>query len=86
MALSDEAKQWLTEHRLEGFLRIADVPWHDEPEQAAATIDLSEITEGAVQALTGLQVRGLQSMECPSNEIMFEYFEEYSLSSKAYRT
>ena len=82
MALSEEAKQWLTKHGLEGFLRIADAPTHDEPEQAAATIDLSEITEGAVQALTGLQAGGLQSVECPSNQILFEY----SLSSKAYRT
>ena len=60
MALSEEARQWLTEHGLEGFLRIADAPLHVEPEQAAATIDLSEITEGAVQVLTGLQGGGLR--------------------------
>ena len=48
MALSEEARQWLTENGLEGFLRIADTPPHDEPEQAATTIDLSKITEGAV--------------------------------------
>ena len=86
MALSEEARQWLTENGLEGFLQIADAPPHVELEQAAATIDLSEITEGAVQALTGLQAGGLQSIECPSNQILFEYFGEYSLSSKAYRT
>ena len=86
MAPSEEAKQWLTEHGLEGFLRIADAPPHDEPEQAAKSIDLSEITEGAVQAITGLQAGGMQSVESPSNEILFEYFGEYSLSSKAYRT
>ena len=84
MAPSEEAKQWLTEHGLEGFLRIADAPPHDEPEQAVKSIDLSEITEGAVQAITGLQAGGMQSVECPSNEILFEYFGEYSLSSKAY--
>ena len=39
-----------------------------------------------MQALTGLQAGGLQSIECPSNQILFEYFGEYSLSSKAYRT
>ena len=71
---------------MEGFLRIAEVPPHDEPEQAAATIDLSKITEGAIKALIGLQAGGLQSVECPSNKILFEYFGEYSLSSKAYRT
>ena len=59
MALSEEARQWLTENGLEGLLRIADAPPHAEPEQAAATIDLSEITKGAVQALTGLQAGGL---------------------------
>ena len=86
MALSDEAKQWLTEHGLEGFLCIAEAPPHNEPEQAAATINLFEITEGVVQALTGLQVGGLQLVECPSNEILLEYFRVYSLSSNAYRT
>ena len=86
MALSEEARQWLTDNGLEGFLRIANAPPHDEPEQADATIDMSEITEGAVQALTGLQAGGMQSVESPSNEILVEYFGEYSLSSKAYRT
>ena len=51
----------------------------------AATIDLVEITEGTIQALTGLQAGALQSVESPSNEILLEYFGEYSLSSKAYR-
>ena len=51
----------------------------------APTIDLAEITEGTIQALTGLQGGGLQSMESPSNKILLEYFGEYSLSSKAYR-
>ena len=59
MALSKEARQWLTENRLEGLLRIADAPPHAEPMQAAATIDLSDIIEGAVQALTGLPAGGL---------------------------
>ena len=59
MALSEEARQWLTEKGLEGLLRIADAPPHAEPEQAATTINLSEITEGAVQALIGLQAGGL---------------------------
>ena len=48
MALSDEARQWMTENGMEGLLRIADAPPHAKPEQAAATIDLSEVTEGAV--------------------------------------
>ena len=84
MALSEKARQWLIENGLEGLLRIVDVPPHAEPEQAAATIDLSEITEGAVQALTGMQAGGLRSIESPSSHILFEYFGKYSLSSKAY--
>ena len=72
MDLSKEARQWPTKHGLEGFLHIADTPPHAEPEQAATTIDLSKITEGAVQALTGLQAGGLRSVGCPSNQILFE--------------
>ena len=54
MALSEETRQWMTENGLEGLLRIVDAPPHAEPEQAATTIDLSEIMEGVVQALTDL--------------------------------
>ena len=32
MALSEEARQWLTKNGLEGLLRIADAPPHAEPE------------------------------------------------------
>ena len=83
MALSDEARQWFTNNGLEGFLRIADAPPHEELEQTATTIDLSEITEGAIQAMIKLQAGELELVECPSNEIFLEYFGEYSLNSKA---
>ena len=86
MALSEEARQWMIENGLEGLLRIADAPPHAEPEQATTTIDLSKVTEGAMQALTGLKAGGLRFIENPSNQILFEYFGEYSISSKAYRT
>ena len=86
MALSDAAREWFTKNGLEGFLRIADAPPHEEPEQVAATIDLSKIMEGTILTVTGLQAGGLQSVEIPSNKIMSEYFGEYSLNSKAYRT
>ena len=84
MALSKGARQWLTENGLEGFLCIPGALPHEEPEPATTTIDLSEIIDGVVQALTRLQEGGLQSVECPSNEILLEYLGEYSLSSKAY--
>ena len=84
MALSDAAREWFTRNGLEGFLCIADALPHEEPEQVAPTIDLSELTEGTIQALTGLQARGLQSVENPSSDILLEYFGEYSLISKAY--
>ena len=82
MALSDAAREWFTKNDLEGFLRIADAPPHEEPEQVAPTIDLADITEGTIQALTGLQAGRVQLVESPSTEILMEYFGEYSLSSK----
>ena len=86
MALSTASREWFSKNNLDGFLQIVDAPPHEEPEKVAPTIDLEEITEGTIQALTGLQVGGLQSVENPSTEILLEYFGEYSLSSKAYRT
>jgi hypothetical protein len=86
MALSEGARQWMMENGLGGLLRVADAPPHKEPEQAAAAVDITEVTEGAVQALTGIKEGGLQTIELPSSQILFEYFGEYSLSSKAYRT
>ena len=52
MALSEEAQKWLTENGLEGLLCIVDTPPHAESEHTAETIDLSEITEGTMQART----------------------------------
>ena len=84
--VSDELRSWLICNNLEGFLKVPDAPPHDELEKVASTIDLEEITEGTIQALTRLQAGGLQSVESPSTETLIQYFGEYSLSSKAYRT
>ena len=86
MALSNTAREWFTKNGLEGFLRIANAPPHEEPKQVAPTVDLAEIIEGTIQALTGLQDGGLQSVESPSTEILMEYFSEYSHTRKAYQT
>ena len=85
MALSDAAKDWFSRNGLEEFLQIAEAPPHEEPERVALQIDLDEITEGMVQALTSLPARGLYSIENPSTETLTEYFGEYSIASKAYR-
>ena len=52
MALSTIAREWYSKNVLEGFLRITDAPLHEEPEKVAPTIDLKEITEDTIQALT----------------------------------
>ena len=61
MALSTATREWFSEHGLEGFLRVADAPPHEEPEKVAPPIDLEEITEGTIQALIGLPTGGLRS-------------------------
>ena len=68
MALSDVAKDWLIRNGLEGFLRISVAPPHEEPDKATLQIDVEEITEGMVQALTHLPVGGLYSIENPSTK------------------
>ena len=49
MALSIEAKGWLTKHGLEGLIRVAMAPPHKEPEKVALQIDLEEIMEEVVR-------------------------------------
>ena len=83
MAFSTATKDWLSKNGLEGFLRVADAPPHEEPEKVAATIDLKEISKGTMQALVGLPARGLCSIENNSTEILTKYFRKYTLSSKA---
>ena len=61
MALSTATREWFRKNNLEGFLRIANAPPHEEPEKGAPTIDLEEITEGTIQALTGLPPGELRS-------------------------
>ena len=44
MALSAKAKDWLQQHGLEGFIRVAKAPPHQEPETVARTIDVNGIS------------------------------------------
>ena len=86
MALSIATGEGFSKHGLEGCLRVVDAPPHEEPEKVAPTINLEEITEGTIHALIGLPVKGLRSIENPSTKILTEYFGEYSLRNKAYKT
>ena len=58
MALSTAARKWFSKNSPEGFLRIVDAPPHEEPEKVAPNIDLAKITEGTIEALTGLPTWG----------------------------
>ena len=86
MALSDASKDWLNKYGLDGFLRIAEAPPYEELEKVSLRIDLDEITEDVVRALIGLPEGGVYSIENPSTETLTEYFGEYTIASKAYRT
>ena len=48
MALSTAGRDLLSKHKLEGFLRVADVPPYEEPEKVATKIDLKEISKGTL--------------------------------------
>ena len=56
MALSTTTREWFSKNNLEGFLRIADAPPHEEPEKVGPTIDLEEITEGTIHASQDYQL------------------------------
>ena len=86
MTLSEIAKKWFKQHRLEGFLRIVEAPPHGKAEKIVMKIDTEVITEEATCALIGLLERGIYSMNNPSPEMLTMFFVEYSLGSTAYRT
>ena len=58
-------KDWLIKHGWEGFLRVAEVPPHEEPEKVTSTIDLEEMSKGTMHTLVGLLDGGLCSIENP---------------------
>ena len=41
---------YLQEHGLEGFIRVAEAPPHQEPEKVAKTIDVEGISEATIMA------------------------------------
>ena len=86
MALPTEAKDWLQKNRLEALIQVAEAPLHKEPEKVAKTIDVDGISEEIIQAAIELPSGCIQSIENPSTEILDEYFDEFSIMSKAYRT
>ena len=51
MGLSTQAKDWLTKHGLDGFIRVTEAPPHMEPEKIATTIDMEGIFEVTMQAV-----------------------------------
>ena len=86
MALSNATRDWLIKNSLEGFIRVAEAPPHEEPEMVAATIDLDGLSKVTVQAAIELPSEELHSIENPSTQILIEYFWEFSIVSKAYWT
>ena len=83
MALSNEVKNCLIKNGLEGFIRVAEAPPHEELDKLAMTIVVDKLSEGMVQAAIELPSRGLYLIENPSTQILMRYFGEFSIASKA---
>ena len=84
--LSEAAKKWLRQHRLEGFLTIMEAHPHKEADRVIKEIDTEFIKEEVIRALTGLLEACIFTIDNPTSKQLIKYFREYSLASKAYRT
>ena len=63
-----------------------ETPPHQEAEKIVKEIDTELITEEAIRALIGLLEGGIFTIDNPTPKQLRNYFGEYSLASKAYRT
>ena len=86
MALLNEVKNCLIKNGLEGFIRVAEAPPHEEQDKVAMTIVVGKLSEGMVQGAIELPSGGLHSIENPSTQTLTKYFEDFSIASTANRT
>ena len=68
------------------YLRVmATDPWADV-EATLATINVEDITTEAIHAYMDLQISGIKDMETLDDRKITAYYEEYSTTSKTYKT
>ena len=81
-----ETRAWPQERGLGGYLKVIDAPTHPDAQAVARRIQPDTITNNVVRAALDLQRGGDHDVEIPSSMTLKEYFGEYSVSGKAYRT
>ena len=86
LAASPETRAWLQERGLGGYLKVINAPAHPDAQAVARRIQPDTITNNVVRAALDLQRGGDHDVEIPPATTLKEYFGEYSVSGKAYRT
>ena len=86
LAASPETRAWLQERGLGGYLKVIDTPAHPDAPAVARRIHPDTITNNVIRVALDLQRGGDHDVEIPPTTTLKEYFGEYSVSGKSYRT
>ena len=78
--------RWLLEKGFEGYIRVAEAPSHPDALDIAKKLKMDTVTNATIRKKLDLSAIGEKHFDIPPTETLEEYFGEYSVSAKAYRT
>ena len=78
--------KWLLEKGFEGYIRVAEAPSHPDALDIAKKLNVDTVTNATIRKKLDLSATGEKHFNIPPTETLEEYFGEYSVSAKAYRT
>ena len=83
---SAATRTWLQEHGMGGYLKVIDAPAHPDAQKTSKEVCPEAITNRVIRAALELHKGGAHDADIPPAAKLKQYFGEYSVSGKAYRT
>ena len=84
--MTSALRNWLVNHGLQGFIRMAEVPQHPNITEMVSKLNIETLTDSMVSKKLGLDNTGERQFEILPTEFLERYYGKYSLSAKAFRT
>ena len=78
--------KWLTDHSLQGFIRVAEAPPQPNALEMASKLNIDTLMNSMVRKNLGLSSIGEHQFAIFPIEILEWHYDKYSQSAKAFRT
>ena len=82
--ITSALRNWLADHDLQGFIKVAEVPPHPNAIEMANKLNIETLTDSMVKL--GLNSTGERQFEILPIELLERYYGKYFQSAKALRT